>query len=192
MHFRNLEKAKKYKFEKGLKINLGCGHTIKAGWVNVDFNPECELSLDLREPLPFSDNSCALIYSEHFFEHLEHPVEISLLLSESLRVLQAGGTFSLGVPDTEWPLLAYGNPEKYDYFDYANKVFHPWLTTKLEHINEHFRQDGQHKYAWDFETMESVMQKAGFINIRRRPFDPDMDTEKRKIGTLYVDGQKPG
>ena len=99
--------------------------------MNVDFNPECELSLDLREPLPFSDNSCALIYSEHFFEHLEHPVEISLLLSESLRVLQAGGTFSLGVPDTEWPLLAYGNPEKYDYFDYANKVVQFMLLPRI-------------------------------------------------------------
>ncbi len=191
MHLANVQKAKKYAGKKDLKLNLGCGFTIKPGWVNVDFNPKCELSLDLREKLPLDDNSCEMIYSEHFFEHLGYPDETGFLLKESLRVLKPGGTFSVGVPDTEWPLLAYGDSQKYDYFDYAKKLFHPWCDTKLQHINEHFRQNGEHKYAWDFETMESVLQKLGYVNIKRRNFNPELDSEKRQLGTLYVDAQKP-
>jgi hypothetical protein len=60
----------------------------------------------------------------------------------------------------------------------------------MESINYHFRQDGEHRFAHDYETLHHVLAEAGFRDIRRRAFDATLDTENRKIGTLYVDAVK--
>ena len=63
--------------------------------------------------------------------------------------------------------------------------------TRMEHINYHFRQGGEHRFAYDFETLKYVLEKAGFIQVRRRDFDPLLDSRDRELGTLYVEGFKP-
>jgi predicted SAM-dependent methyltransferase len=155
------------------------------------------LQLDLRETLPFPDNSAALVYSEHFLEHLVYPQEVNRILSESLRILEPGGVFSIGVPDTAWPLQSYVNG-LVDYFNFSHaQGFLPnWCSTRMHVINEHFRGFGvegfgAHKYAYDIETLIKVLQQAGFAHIRERSFDPAFDSELRKVGTLYAEAQKP-
>ncbi|MBV9578202.1 MAG: methyltransferase domain-containing protein, partial [Chloroflexi bacterium] len=146
-----------------LELNLGCGPNPKAGWINVDlFDDHADLHLDLRERWPFPDRSVSHIYSEHVFEHFDFHVEVPYFLAESWRVLCAGGIFDVGVPDTQWTLHAYGHPES-DYWDFARSGVHAdWCETQLDHINYHFRQDGEHKYAWDTETLVRTLHKAGF------------------------------
>ena len=53
-----------YAGRKGLKLNVGCGPNYKEGWVNIDLSGKIDLSLDMREPVPLSDGSASLIYSE--------------------------------------------------------------------------------------------------------------------------------
>ena len=133
----------------------------------------------------------AHIYSEHIFEHFEFHSEVPHFLSQSLRVLQAGGLFDVGVPDTAWALRGYGNPE-HDYWSFVKSGVHPeWCETQLDHINYHFSADGQHLYAWDEETLARSLRRAGFTGVQRRDFDPTLDAESRKIGTLYMRAMKP-
>jgi predicted SAM-dependent methyltransferase len=177
-----------------LKLNLGCGSNLKPGWVNADlFAAGADLPLDLREPLPFPDASVTNIYSEHFFEHLEYPREVEPFLKECQRLLIPGGLFSVGVPDTKWPLLSYANDTPEYFVEAKNRRWGPEVCreTRLHQINYHFRQGSEHKYAYDFETLAHVLRKAGFTNIIRRGFDPSLDTESRSLGTLYVDASKP-
>jgi predicted SAM-dependent methyltransferase len=125
------------------------------------------------------------------FEHFEFAEEIPHVLSESLRVLQDGGVFDVGVPDTEWPIRVYGNPGD-DYWHFT-PMWHPEsCETQLDHINYHFRQGEQHKYAWDEESLRRSLQRAGFVGIARREFDANLDSESRRIGTLYMRGVKLG
>jgi len=194
--------ARRYAGMTGLQLHLGCGPHVKQGWINVDlYFKDADLPLDLREPWPFADNSATIIHSEHVFEHFGHfgqPSETEHFLRESLRVLEPGGTLSIGVPDTEWPLKAYTDPAN-EYWQYlAREHWHPdSCRTKLDHINFHFRQttwfmpDGEHKYAWDAETLLGVLEAEGFTQCRRRDFDPGLDTESRRVGTLYVEAHKP-
>jgi hypothetical protein len=35
------------------------------------------------------------------------------------------------------------------------------------------------------------LERAGFVKVRRRDFDPELDSEERSLGTLYVDAYKP-
>lgn len=60
-HRKGLLAARKFRDESGLKLQLGCGSQIKDGWINIDIVPNADLTLDLREPLPLSDESCSII-----------------------------------------------------------------------------------------------------------------------------------
>jgi predicted SAM-dependent methyltransferase len=192
LHRDALEKARHYAGRTGLKLHLGCADNIKPGWVNIDLSADADLCLDLREAFPFAEGSCTIIYSEHFFEHVDYPAGAATLLGECLRVLAPSGIFSVGVPDTEWPLLEYARVRQEGYFATAKRIFHPaWCETDMDHINYHFRQDGEHLYAYDEITLCHVLTRAGFERAHRRAFDPELDLRERELGTLYVDAYKP-
>jgi predicted SAM-dependent methyltransferase len=197
LHRIGVSRARRYVGVSSLKLNIGCGPNRKEGWVNIDLARGADLPLDMRRPIPLSDAAAALIYSEHFLEHLDYPGDTVRFLTESFRVLGPKGIFSVGVPDTEWALreyngLGYGDYPAGQWLRGAKSGIHPaWCATRLEHINYHFRQYTQHRFAWDFETMERALSYVGFVRIKRRAFDPSLDTEKRAIGTLYVEAERP-
>jgi predicted SAM-dependent methyltransferase len=192
LHHRELRKVSRFLRSRPLKVNLGCGPNPKDGWVNIDlFDAKADLRLDLREPWPFPDGSVSYIYSEHVFEHFELHHEVPRFLAEAVRILEPGGVFDVVVPDSEPPLKAYGNPDA-PYWSASAKVWHPaWCHTELDHINYHFRQDGEHKYAWDAETLARTLRSASFNSIKQREFNPQLDTEARRFGSLYMIAKKP-
>ena len=125
------------------------------------------------------------------FEHFDFHTEVPHFLAEALRVLEPGGVFDVVVPDTETPLKAYGDSNA-TYWTTLAKRWHPeWCQTQLDHINFHFRQDGEHKYAWDPDTLARTLKSAGFQCVGRREFDPGMDSKERELGSLYMTATKP-
>ena len=191
-HRQSLEKVSRFLQISPIKLNLGCGPNSKKGWVNIDlFERTAGLQLDLRERWPFLDETVSYIYSEHLFEHFDFHTEVPHFLAESLRVLAPGGVFDVVVPDTEPPIRAYGNPNAI-YWSTLAKRWHPqWCQTELDHINFHFRQDGEHKYAWDVATLARTLRNAGFQCVQQREFNADTDSKERELGSLYMTGKKP-
>ena len=190
IHRRSLRRARSLKLPSDLKLNIGCGSNLKDGWINIDLRDGSDLQLDLREPIPFENESVSVVYSEHFFEHLNYPDESLYFLREAYRVLKPSGLLSTGVPDAQELLKAYVNGDR----DYLRKVdpWQPdWCDTPMHRVNFVFRQGGEHKYAYDFETLKQVLTQAGFVDVERRPFREGLDNEARRLGTLYVDARKP-
>jgi predicted SAM-dependent methyltransferase len=200
LHRAGVRKARTMKWGSPPKLNLGCGENVKTGWVNIDlFRDDADLRLDLREPLPFSSDSVAFIYSEHVFEHLAYPCihdsmgwtlespgapsEAVQLLREAHRVLIPGGVFSVGVPDAERTVVRYARGEFEGWGP-------PWVDTPMHFVNYIFRQGRQHKYAYDAETLGRLLMAAGFVDVRRRAFDPELDSQHRLKETLYMEGRK--
>ena len=194
VHRKACRRSRQYIGHGPIKLHLGCGQNIKPGWINVDlWSWKADLRLDLRERLPFVDSSATIIYAEHLFEHLEYPSETTHFLKECLRVVVPGGRLSLGVPDAELPLKSYASDDPW-YFEFVRARWHPaWCDTRMHNINFHFRQGTEHKYAYDWETLEKVLVGAGFVSVCKRSFELGLDTDpqSRHIGTLYVDGIKP-
>jgi predicted SAM-dependent methyltransferase len=192
-HRAGVRQIRRRSLSRPAKLNLGSGSYRKDGFLNIDLFPGGDVTLDLRRGLPFDSDCCELIFSEHCFEHIDYPEPISFVLRECLRVLRPGGELWFSVPDTEWPLADYSAGPGAPYFKAcAEHGWHPeGCTTRMEHINYHFRQGTEHRFAYDFETAEKVLAAAGFTDVRRRPFDPSLDSEHRRVGSLFVAARKP-
>jgi predicted SAM-dependent methyltransferase len=203
-HFKTwLIGRSKFRGRTHLKLNIGCGPNVVADWINIDVDGPSEVfRWDCRRGLPFDAGSVDLIFAEHVFEHLD-PESGTKFLSECHRCLSAGGIVRIVVPDAGRYLELYSEPwsamepirplikENGKYRDY-------WLNTtyrtKMEFINEIFRQGGQHKYAYDAETLIMRFRDAGFTNVKQQQFGvsednrPPLDTQMRRNESLYVEG----
>ena len=194
-HRAGLSKAARLSLSQNLRLQLGSGSQPKAGWINVDlFADSADLSLDVREDLPFPQDSIAFVYTEHLFEHLEYPVDAKHLLAEIHRVLIPGATVSIVVPNFAEALQAYVSRDE-TFFTWADRVrsyLQKERPTLMHHVNYWFRQDGHHLYAYDAETFTQVLRDAGFTAVRERAFDPELDSEKRYLlHSLYMEAIKP-
>ena len=193
LHRRGLRLIRRRSLSRPAKLNLGSGLSHKDEFLNIDLLPNADLNLDLRLGLPFESNCCELIFSEHCFEHFDYPEPISHLFRDCLRVLKPGGVILFSVPGTEWPLTDYREGPDAPYFKACEEYsWHPKdCSTRLEHINYHFRQGTEHRFAYDFETAEKALRSAGFVDVLPRPFDPSLDSKRREFGSLFVSARKP-
>lgn len=82
------------------KAHLGPGQSkYLPGWINVDanrFTGRCDVWADLRNPLPFHDNSLDAIYSHHVVEHLPN---MPRHFADAYRSLKPGGVYRVAGPN---------------------------------------------------------------------------------------------
>ena len=80
------------------KLNLGCGHDVKPGWVNLDIAPldGVDVVHDLDDhPLPFDDESFDYIECIDILEHVD---DLPDVMRELHRILAPGGRLRIHVP----------------------------------------------------------------------------------------------
>jgi len=107
------------------------------------------------------------------------------------------------VPDAEKYMRAYVNggcEELSAIRSFEADGKDPWLkcnyNTRMELINAVFRQGAQHKFAYDYETLDFLLKRFGFRMVKRQSFGksamPELciDTEARASENLYVEGIK--
>jgi predicted SAM-dependent methyltransferase len=165
-----------------LSLNIGSGAFGLEGWVNMDtdyVHPSITLALDVRRGLPFRDNQARRIFSEHAVEHLDFHQDIPALFDEFYRVLAPGGALRIIVPDGARFLKAYASGSKQDFaaLGWNLDALPGDIYTPMHIINHIFHQGGEHLFAWDFETMELMLRRAGFSDIRQRQFRESADPE---------------
>lgn len=205
VRLRTRNNPRKYVGKTDLLVNIGAGSSGKEGWVNIDGFPGDGVTClaDVRKRLPFEDNSVRGIFSEHFLEHIDYIEEAPHFLRECLRSLQPGGVLRIIVPDLEKYLRAYARDDwklfaKIRPLDEHLKDHHyGWkYNTQMELINFVSRQGQQHKFGYDFATMEFLMRKCGFTEITKQEFGksqmPELciDKEIRATESLYVEAVK--
>ena len=82
-----------------MKLNLGCGRDIRAGWVNIDSvslpGVDHVIDLDADPVLPFGDDTVDRVEGSHVIEHLHHPLP---LMQELWRVAKPGAELVFRCP----------------------------------------------------------------------------------------------
>jgi SAM-dependent methyltransferase len=196
--FRELEGS------KHLKVHLGCGRDIRAGWLNVDLGVRrvsaglepgtMVIEYDLRRGLPLPRESCELIYSSHFLEHLDYERGVHLM-GDCYRALQPGGRFRAALPDLRGLFRAYLEGNEL-HFDLLKPLLEPlldprWLTL-VDYVNYGVYQFGEHKYIYDEVKLGAVLERVGFRHVRPAAFDArwDVDTPERRRYSFYVEALK--
>ena len=191
-----------------LKLNVGSSGYTFPNWVNIDNDPAwCGhpdiFCWDVRNGLPYGDNTVDLIYASHFLEHL-NIVEAIAFLKECYRVMKPGAVLRLAVPDLglilekwirgELDDFTYCQPPIYQQLNDDNKLacfLFGALSGKPQYTGH------QHAYTW--EGLKQVLEMAGFTEIMRMPPGKSNsrvmqeETEDRfQDHSLYVEAIKEG
>jgi len=138
-----------------IKLNLGCGPHLLAGWDNYDFEAhpgviQCDLS---RGVLPYEANTVDFVFSEHFIEHITK-AQFTVLLKEVKRVLKPGGVFRVSTPNLKVLAKDYLDGK----FDRWKDVWYPESPCAL--LNGGMRLWG-HQYLYDYAELVDLTIKAG-------------------------------
>jgi predicted SAM-dependent methyltransferase len=131
------------------KLNLGCGGNILAGWENHDSD------VDIRNPLPYEDESIDFIFIEHCVEHVTTPDAVRFF-AECLRILNHEGTLRVAVPSCD------------KIYDLADEPYLKWHGqsgfgdgTRRGAVRSILLDHG-HLSAWNHSILEACLFAAGF------------------------------
>ncbi|ATQ69762.1 MULTISPECIES: class I SAM-dependent methyltransferase [Methylosinus] len=182
--------------KRGGYLDIGCGANALPDFCNLDYRwaPGVDICWDVTHGLPFPNEFFAGVFTEHMLEHLAFADALALL-AETRRVLRAGGTLRVVVPDGELYLSEYakhlaGGASSMPYAEYDAANF-PFVTPIIS-VNRIFREHG-HQFIWDHETLRLALLGAGFAKVEKRAFgegaDPKLlcDSPSRRLESLYVE-----
>ncbi|HEY7830576.1 MAG TPA: hypothetical protein VIC06_08445 [Solirubrobacteraceae bacterium] len=166
-----------------MKIEIGAGTKPTAGYVHVDavMLDEVDIVDDGRTLAKFEDGVAREIYSHWFFEHVARH-EVKPMLAHWQRVLAPGGKIRVVTNNheahnrclaeghitwKEWSYLIYGNKRGYTIGDL-------------------------HKCAWNLQTLEEILQIAGFVAVSvEAQWKCREDDGRLKCPALIAEGLKP-
>jgi predicted SAM-dependent methyltransferase len=203
-----------FKGARDLLVNVGCGSLGLEGWANIDCFPAEGVTCvhDCRTKLPLPSGSVRGIFTEHFLEHLDYYEEAPRFLSECRRVLQPGGVLRIIVPDGAKYLRAYCDADWSSMRSFSplasldtSSDDRPFSTlrevvpfrTLMEVVNFHFRQSGQHRFSYDFETLSGLLGDCGFDAVDQMAFrssamaELEIDSDSRAPESLVVEAVAP-
>ncbi|MEZ6090213.1 MAG: methyltransferase domain-containing protein [Pirellulaceae bacterium] len=148
------------------RINAGCGEAYMSGWINIDVNADVnqvDLVWDLARELPFPDESCEVIFSEHVLEHLAVEQGVSFL-RECHRTLCEGGVVRIAMPSLD-DLIEKSATGNWRDQSWLREESWKFIQSRAEMFNIFFRWWG-HQWIYDREELHRRLKEAGFEKIR--------------------------
>ena len=189
-----------------LYLDIGAGRTFHEGFVHVDYlwNSNIDLCWNVLAGLPFAEGSVSGIYSQHMLEHFSLP-RVAFILAECRRVLAAGATIRVVVPDIAKYLEAYvgkRNGDPHARFPYEDADVFQGIRAPMISLNRIFYLDRDslfgHRTMFDFDLMRELLVQAGFVEVKQcacgegRDERLLVDSESRRGESLYVEAVAPG
>lgn len=164
------------------KINVGSGGNFKyPGWIGIDnlltsnawSRNNNFINCDLKNGLPFKDNSIDVVYSSHCLEHFTYD-EAVFIISEFYRVLKPNGIMQIVVPDLDIFISKFVERDT-DFLTTRNIVGGKLSDNLTDNFLMNFYsakvwQNHCHKYAYNFENLSSLINKFPFKDIKKRNF----------------------
>lgn len=150
-----------------LMVNIGGGRWYRRNWKVLDHQSEwysCSKSfidydydLTKREQMPFEDDSVALFYSAHVFEHISDG-DCEHAFAEMCRCLKPGGAVRIVVPDMDFVYTKYENTDE--------TFFEPWMKANNSTLTEEFMR----VFATPGKSESEESTRRSFENLERTEF----------------------
>lgn len=175
-------------------VQFGCGLCAPAGWRNFDASPTLRLQKvplvsqltsrllvrfpanveygDIVKGLPLRPQSCKAIYCSHVLEHLALE-DCRAAIRNVHTYLEDGGVFRFVLPDLE--ILAQHYLASEDAAAALVFMRHSILGAEkrprgASGFLREWVGNSAHLWMWDFKSLRSELEKAGFREIRRAAF----------------------
>jgi len=121
-------------------VNIGCGHNYHTDWVNLDlYKSEFVKYYNIKNKLPFLDNSVDVIYHSHVLEHL-NKLEAAKFIKDCYKVLKPGGVMRVVIPDLEQICIEYLSNLEKGFSTNDQKVILNYKWNKIELLDQVVRQ----------------------------------------------------
>lgn len=204
-YFLLKNKIKKLKIDR---LHIGCGNLILPNWLNIylDYKDPYGiirnkgiLNYNILNKWPIEPESIKFIAAAHFIEHLDLNDGIKFV-KKCFLSMQQEGVIRLSCPDLELYAKAYVNKNQSFFSNPLIReacMFKNASTFGEIFIAKAYDSCGAHKWFYDFESLEHILNIAGFKNIRKVslkegdvPFINKIELDKREMETLYVEAQK--
>jgi predicted SAM-dependent methyltransferase len=153
-----------------LRVHLGPGKkSYLEGWTNVDaniFTARADVWADLRNPLPFRDQTVDVFYSHHVIEHIADSL-LPFHFGEMYRCLKPGGVIRIGGPHGDNAIRKFSEKDAAWFSDFPEARrsiggrFANFILCRGEHLTILTRS-----------YLEELLAASGFVDIvPRRPCD---------------------
>lgn len=135
------------------KLNLGCGSQKISGFVGVDLCEEADLKHDLKEPLPFEDNSVDEILAIHVIESF-YQFEFPAVLKDWYRVLKPEGKITIEFTSLTDTIKMYlGDDKQHGHWGLFGNQEKPIDPIVLHH------------YVYEKDELKELAERVGFVDI---------------------------
>jgi predicted SAM-dependent methyltransferase len=172
-------------------LHVGCSQWIIPGYLNIDIRGPWDEGpteiIDIREGLPYNNESFEIVYSSHVLEHFYWYELKGIILPEMMRVLKTGGILRLAVPDVEKTIQQFRE--------------HTYLLPGVLYgggtWSESTTYQDAHHFGWNAFTFIDMFKKLELKDIREWSSDEYPGLEDIKDAardcpiTVNVEGKKP-
>ncbi|MBW2696646.1 MAG: methyltransferase domain-containing protein [Deltaproteobacteria bacterium] len=189
--------------ESFVRSHLGPGQRkYLPGWINIDaniFTSKRDVWADLRNPLPFPDDSVDAFYSHHMVEHLP---DLAGHFRELYRCLKPGGAFRVTGPNGDMAIRKFIDADASWFGEYPDR-----RTSVGGRLDNFILCRGEHIAILTESYLKELVVSAGFRDptfplVARETshpelFDEVLETEAEEAGpeafpkTIVAEGVKP-
>jgi predicted SAM-dependent methyltransferase len=144
-----------------LKLHLGCGFRHLGGFVHIDIDDQEHIdypNTDISNLGMMETDSVDLIYTCGSFEYFDRE-RAPDVLKEWKRVLKPGGSLKISVPDFESIVKVYNKNKEVDGIGILGPLYGKWEINNGTHV--------YHKTVYDFNSLRTLLNKAGFIQVKK-------------------------
>jgi len=181
---------------QGRALHIGSGGHFLQGWINTDIvaSPLTDVVFNIKEGFPVHSSSVQWIHSEDVLEHLDQETG-RVFAQEAFRVLVPGGVMRVVTPDLRAIVRhVYLRAEHRHLSWCAQKL---GAETPCEAFNMHLRMNGEHRFLYDREQLETLFNSAGFkvrfVRFGRSTHQELCNLDLRNFGlSLYAEAVRSG
>lgn len=182
-------------------VQLGPGQkNYLPGWINVDanmFTGKCDVWADLRNRLPFKDQSITAMYSHHVVEHLP---DLKAHFREVFRCLQPGGVYRVGGPHGENAIHRFIQNDISWFSDFPDKrssiggKLENFIFCRQEHLTiltQSFLEELLIDAGFTQLQLRAPIKETGYPEIFKPCLNIEWETHEACPHTLIMEAVKP-